>query len=193
MRKLAFACGLIAMLAATAVTQAALMIDADNNPVSADATNQKVMLYVTGGDLVSGMNLYAQIGDGTGPKPVVTGIDMRTGTIFGLSGNQGGTGTWGPDFPLCFDATVTTGSGSVEANGKVATITLDTTGIPAGTSWPFYLSAGGVNTDFAGKPVTLVQGTIYTVPEPATLLLAASGLAAGGLFFRIRRKTAKQA
>ena len=58
-----------------------------------DTSGQPIYITVAGGDLVPGLNLFAQVGDG-GPEladhglppgtdgPAITEVDLKTGTIF---------------------------------------------------------------------------------------------------------------
>ena len=76
----------------------------------------------------------------------------------------------------------------VPADGVLVVLTIDTTGFQAGT-WDLLLSGilGGHDTDFAGVPANIINGTITVVPEPGTLsLLAAFAL---GLCTRKRSGT----
>jgi hypothetical protein len=170
--------------------------------LKADSPMQAVEIYVTGGDEVFGLNLYAEImpvGGGSytnlGEAPYIQMIDCVAGTIF-QSNNKGPSDTDGAGDPdaypffegcelLTLDNPDPPPYGMPQAaDGLIATIYINTTGFtdPAQT-WKLALS-GTVNgnTDFAGAPVDLTDGTIR-VPEPMTLGL----LGLGGLAVLIRR------
>jgi hypothetical protein len=95
---------------------------------------QQVQIQVTGGEAVSGIDLFVQVGDGgttvggddTGPK--ITSLDLVTGTIFAANH----TDVFTDPAPLIWGATTTTTTGTVAASGLLATLTIDTTGISTG-------------------------------------------------------------
>jgi hypothetical protein len=99
-----------------------------------NAAGQQVQIHVTGGEPVSGVDFFVQVGDGgatvggtdTGPK--ITNVDLVTGTIFGMNN----TAAFTDPAPLLWGATTTTANGSVAANGLLATLTIDTTGFATG-------------------------------------------------------------
>lgn len=141
--------------------------------------NQQVPIYVSGGQAISGLNLYVQVGDG-GPErvdlglpagtdaPSITGIDLTSGTIF--------AGV--PDAPFVDLALPQVGfaslaivepNTSVTADGLLATVTIDTTGFFDG-SFDLQLSPvlpdgpeGGLHTDFGAVPASVVNGRIHVV------------------------------
>jgi hypothetical protein len=93
-----------------------------------------VPILVTGGEPISGIDLFVQIGDGgaavggddTGP--IITNLDLVTGAIFATNNS----GVFTDPTPLIWGATTTTTSGTVLASGVLATLTIDTTGILTG-------------------------------------------------------------
>ena len=103
--------------------------------------------------------------------------------------------------PQLFDATVQTVSGTVLADGLLATVTFDTTEWGPefiGTSWPLMMTElgfGTFGTTFAGPgppewfgeiPTEVVNGNVTIIPEPSTsamLMLGAIGL----LLWRLKR------
>lgn len=138
-----------------------------------NAPGQVVEIYVTGGDQVEGMDLslmtanggpelepLGEIPPGTGIRgPLITGLDILTGTIF-ASNNTDQRIFLGESnvYQVAFGFT-TTASGSVPAEGLLARVTLDTTGIFEGT-FAFSLTAVGSATDFVNVPVTLTDGVL---------------------------------
>jgi hypothetical protein len=137
-----------------------------------DTPNQLVPIFVTGGDAVQGLNLYAQIADG-GPAaggtilgPAVTDADVLTGTIFELNN----TGVQDPGSVAQLIArTVTTDTGSVPATGLLATLKISTVGFTSGT-WALNLgNTRSGPTDFTIVPITITDGSIKIVPEPVMI------------------------
>lgn len=142
----------------------------------ANTPNQTIQILVTGGQEVAGMNLFMQVGDG-GPErtqfdlpagldgPAITAIDIRTGTVFASV----------PDAELIDLAipqvasaqiSIAETNGTIAADGLLATITLDTTGLFGGT-WDLLLNqvlagfgGGPFATDFAGLPGIIENGQL---------------------------------
>ena len=140
---------------------------------------QVVEINVTGGDAVKGVDFNAQVADGgvgvggtaTGPK--ITSADIVTGTIF--AANNTGDSNANPNYVfgnmVAFHST-TTVSGTVPANGRLATMVFDTTGFTSGT-WTLRL-AGTVNGDtaFGAIPTNIINGNISigaTAPPSAVV------------------------
>jgi len=161
-----FAWVLAAPLPAVAVPK----VDVGTHYLQPDTPGQVVEIYVTGGDLVQGINFYVMVANG-GPEmeeygeiepgtgilgPAITDLDILTDTIF--DGNN--TGRWNTPDPtlrqVAIDGT-TTLSGHVVAEGLLARVTLDTTGFHEG-NFSFSLSAFGEQTDFAGVPIDITDG-----------------------------------
>jgi len=160
-----------------------------------NASGQTIQIFVSGGDAVQGMNFNVQVADG-GPEagafggtidgPAITNVDIFTGTIF-ESNNTGQAGS-GSIVPQVYHAATTTSTGTVSANGLLATITFDTTGfffMDPVHSWDL-VSSNTLNgpMDFGPIPATISDGTINVVPEPASMAL----LALGALAMIRRRK-----
>lgn len=157
--------------AATALeVRAAHLLLAPNQP------GQTMEITVSGGELVAGVNLYAQIGDG-GPEladyglpaghdgPAITAVDLKTAGIFAgvpdPAVDQGGL----PQVAI-WSLGIAAQGGAVPAQGKLATLTIDTTGFAAGR-WDVKLSdvlaglsGGPFATDFAGLSATITNGSI---------------------------------
>jgi hypothetical protein len=110
------------------------VINAGIHSLAPNTPGQSVQILVSGGEAVSGIDLFVQVGDGGATaggddtRPVITHLDLVTDTIF-ASNN---TGAFVDSTPLLWGATTTTANGSVSANGVLATLTIDTTGLSAG-------------------------------------------------------------
>ena len=145
-----------------------------------DKANQPVDINVTGGDLVPGLNLYLQVNDGTS-GPTIQSIDVLSGTIFDGNNTGESSGALGGNASLPYwngYATTTTSNGTVSADGLLATVMIDTTGLTAGM-WSldvdFDYGTSRYTSDFTSfVPATLVNGSINIVPEPGSLLLLLS-------------------
>lgn len=138
-----------------------------------DRAGQTIEIRVTGGDQVSGLNLFAQIGDG-GPEltefglspgtdgPAFEAVDLKTGTIFSsIAEEQSGDIA----IPQVANYTISTTGSSVSANGLLVTLTIDTTGFHGGT-WDLLLSnvlpdhpGGPFNTNFAPDWISITNGS----------------------------------
>jgi hypothetical protein len=139
-------------------------------------SNQKVPLYVRGGQRVGGVNLYVQSGDG-GPEltqlglpagtrgPALTGIDLVTGTIFASTPDRPSVLLTLPQVGFATLA-IAEPQSWVAAEGLLATLTVDTTGLFGGT----YdlkldqilpeLQDGPFASDFGGQPVRINNGKL---------------------------------
>lgn len=139
-----------------------------------NTAGQTIQISVNGGDSVQGLNFNVQIGDGgtdvggSDIAPRITDVDILSGSIF--DGNNTGQSSLA-GFDLFRAVTTTTNSGSVSADGLLATLTIDTTGFGAGT-WPLQLQTTAIGaSDFAGVPMVITDGSITVVPEPATVVM----------------------
>ncbi len=159
------------LMMAVSVT-AAPMIDVGHHFLQPNQAGQAIDLYVTGGDMVSGLNLWVQVGDG-GPErtllgldpgtagPHITSIDIKTGTIFAGVTDEPVNNQVIPqlgDVSLALLGAVP----SVAANGRLATVYFDTTGWTSGT-WDLSLTNIldlGLDSDFAGISALITNGSI---------------------------------
>lgn len=191
MRRALFASLVVGLLPSTAL--AVPTITVGNHLLLPNTPNQVIAILVSSaGEQVAGLDLYLYVNGGVGPAPVITAIDVvGPGTIF--APNNVGQFSLGPpyDVPgLQPSAITTTASGFVPANGVLAYVTFDTTGIPVGGYTISLTNPDLGPTDFAVNPgfdAILVDGFIGQVPEPSTFVLAALGVA-GACGMRLRRK-----
>lgn len=164
-----------------------------------DTSDQAIKIFVSGGQSVQGLNLNLQVADG-GPEaggsidgPTIQSVDIFTGTIFDANNTGLGSGN-GVLAPQVAFYSTTTQSGTVSAEGLLATVWIDTTGFFDG-SFDLVLSDTVNNpTNFGSTDPdltpTIVDGQITIVPEPATMLslgLGGLALAMGRRHVRARR------
>ncbi|MEE8452908.1 MAG: peptidylprolyl isomerase, partial [Thermoguttaceae bacterium] len=175
-----------------------LLIIVGDHVLLADTPGQEIQIFVTGGDDVQGLNLNVMVADG-GPEvggtiigPTIEDVDVQTGTIF-ADNTTGQTSAPEPtEVPQWEGRTIVTASGTVSAEGLLATITIDTTGFTVGT-WDLIVSETlGYKSDFAGIVPSVIDGRIiiertgntaptavdddYTVAEGETLTVPADGV-----------------
>ena len=172
-------------------------ITAGSHSLLPSAPGQLINVLVTGGDAVEGLNFRLVVADGfpdlTGSTidgPNITSVDIiGTGTVFSntLTDTNNNTGQQDANVPQAWDASTTTASGTVSAEGVLARVILDTTGFTSGT-WALVLDNPELTeTNFAGISATLVNGSITIIPEPTSLALAAMGAAMLLVISRYRR------
>jgi len=131
-----------------------LLIDASDHRIVADRAGQEIEILVAGGGDVAGLDLALQMADGTS-GPLVTDVDLETGTIF-ANNNSGQTDNGSTDRRKFFS--ITTSSGTVTAEGLLATLTLDTTGITEEGEYTFTL------TDVLGSDTQLLDAAAASLP-----------------------------
>ena len=190
--------GLVVLMLA-AVPVFAATIDVGDHFLLPDTAGQTIEISITPGDpveKVAGMNLFAQIADG-GPEvggsvdgPVFTDADLLTGTIFGGDPLAAPIDIPVPQVLVGAIALATSGT-TIDADGLLVTLEVDTTGFNIGDGpWELKLAntldpAGTQMLDGSVPspqviPVTIINGTIY-VPEPSTIVMLLGVLAAFGL------------
>ena len=149
--------------------------------LSANTANQSISIFISGGEAIAGEDFFAQIGDGgsfvggTNAKPSFTAVNIIGGSVF-AGNNNGAFGDPGPGnaaHPLIWVDGTTTAAGTVAANGLLATLTIDTTGLSGGT-FPLLLtgvapSLGGFNTSLsnavgAAIPLSITNGLLKIAP-----------------------------
>lgn len=173
------------------VARGATQIVVANYILVQNTPNQIVQIFVTGGDQIQGVNLRAQIGDDP---------EFGFGPVFRFGGGPGASTIIGPGtifesnnvgmndvtfYPALFEASTATASGTVAAEGLLATLVIDTTGIFSG-GWTLHLAdtlsgptdwAGSVfNGTEVSNPI-IIDGYIGGIPEPSSMKLAALGIA----------------
>lgn len=206
------AIGCLVLLLGVAATSAAT-IEVGNHVLLPNTPNQPIPIWVTGVEWAASLNFNVQMGDGLGPDhggvaaPSITEVDVLhypgfndTGdTIFGAVPNGGEWGS-GAMTDQLFERTTWANSGSVQANGLLAVITLNTTGFfgnPPEGHWelkvketlnaPTELLENSQSAD--PIPLEVTDGKVSLIPEPATLVLLLSGLLPVLFFARSSRKT----
>jgi hypothetical protein len=174
-------------------------IEVGDVQLAPNTANQMVMFFASGTEMVGGFEFAIQVGDGTGPGlPRITSVDLTTGTIFEGQEDLVETQVEEEDFArLSTVEWETTAPLTLGANGKIATVTFDTTGIQAPVQTQLLLSGvkgaldSGFVTSLGGQvPTTVTNGQITiaavaAIPEPGSLvLLTLAGVAAGGWRWR---------
>ncbi|MCK4626677.1 MAG: PEP-CTERM sorting domain-containing protein [Phycisphaerae bacterium] len=198
MRKIAV---IAVCLGIVGVAHGQLSIDVGDHDLLPNQSGQTIEVYVAGGVPVQNVDVYAQIGDGgplgggSVPGPVFTLLDLfdddpLTSFIFdpnndGLRRNP----PYGVLVPQIAYEGIMTASGEISANGLLAIFTIDTTGYTEGT-WDFLLTgtnAGNTIFGYGGNevPMTVTNGSITVIPEPASLSILLLG--AGWVLSRRRR------
>lgn len=158
-----------------------------------NTANQTITIPVTGGDAVTGFDLRAQIGDGTGPEvePSFQTIDFGAGTIWA---NHSATvvPTTGTPSVQQYSVVLNNIGDSVSASGTLVNLTISTVGVSPG-SYPLLFSGTQIGSPsvFVGNqgvdiPATITNGTINvsSTPEPCALSL----IALGGAAILLRRR-----
>lgn len=186
---------IVSALALSGAQAATITVDADGVGVG---PGQVISVNVSGTEQVAGLNFYLQLGDGgvfvggSETAPVITGVDLITNTIFASNHT---TPTADTVEPLAYAGGVTTNSGTVLANGLMATITVDTSSLQ-GNSFTMRLvgvapSLGGFDTELLAADSTPIamnfaeQVVTVAVPEPGTLFLL--GLTSASMLLRPKR------
>jgi hypothetical protein len=204
MRKLLVSAGFCLAFALTTALQGAT-INVGNHILEPNRANQQIFIYGDGGEPLQGMQIGLEIlGD---DAPIITNLVIagaNSGTLFGPAATApivfsfpGNQRKWGGD------VATDTGLVTLAADLPLAIVTVDTTGIFAGTSTKtfvfdanpadqptVYFSPAG-NANFELFPIGNLQGSlsIRAVPEPSTFVMA--GLAGFALVLAgIRRKRA---
>lgn len=141
--------------------------------------HQLVPIVVNGGEMVSGLDLFIQVGDG-GPAladlglpagtlgPKITSVDLKNGTIFSNVQDQPtNLGSLEFDQTAFYTLALIGEIPEVPSNGLLATLTLDTTGLYGG-NWdlqlndvlPFSELSGPYATSFVGAQTRIENGAL---------------------------------
>ena len=153
------------------------IIEVGTHALRPNTSGQEIQIGVSGGQLVAGLNLFVQVGDG-GPElsdfgipagtdgPAITAVDVKTDTIFATVPDPQ---VDQPGIPQVATSTIAISEEgqAVPADGLLATITIDTTGLFEG-SWdllladvlPFASLSGPFTTDFAGVAAFVSNGQL---------------------------------
>lgn len=181
------------MLLATGSAFAAATINVGNHALLPNTPNQTIQINVSGGDLVGGFNLFAQIGDGlaSGFEPAFQSVSYDN-ALWGPSTDYTATDTGAiAEAPMYLFSSVFLGiegggeGATIAATGKLLTLTVDTTGFTGGV-FPLKLTDIYVPDDLPGTSSfviaggdemipTFTNGTLTIVPEPATMALLSLG------------------
>lgn len=151
-------------------------ITVGNSVLLPNRANQNITINVSGGVAVSGLDFNVEIAaggtvNGGTAGPAITAVNLVTGTIFG--GNNSGQQNFTSNSPQVYEGGIATTSGTVNATGLLATLTIDTTGFQ-GNTFSLKLSGFGNagasgNTDFGVDsnlnpiPATITNGNIVTL------------------------------
>jgi hypothetical protein len=154
----------------------ATTIDVGAHSLLPNTPNQRIEIMVSGEAKATGINIRAQLGDGSGPlvEPIFTDADF-TNTIWSSSVNTTSGGIV-QGFPMFFQGSVAFNNrgDEVTANGRLFTFVIDTTGINAGTfELKIFNTQIGADTELNGFEAAtidaqLVNGSI-TIADEVTL------------------------
>ena len=154
-------------------------IDVGRYVLQANTPNQRIDIWVSGGQIVSGLDFYAQVGDG-GPErttlglpagqdgPSISHVELKQDTIFATVPDAA---TDLGSLPQIANWSLSlTAGGGVPASGLLATLVLDTTNFFEG-QWDLSLTGilpdhplGPLNTRFANMLAFVTNGAIEIVP-----------------------------
>src|SRR3954447_2723395 len=96
--RIALSAALTAAALSQAVSAAAPVITVNQSNLQPLLANQQVQILITGTDQIAGADLYFQLDALSGPAPIITNLNLLSGTIFSANntGEKGkfiGTGT----------------------------------------------------------------------------------------------------
>jgi hypothetical protein len=156
------------LLRGSALAHAAT-VTAGQHFLAPNAPNQFISIQVTGGEAVSGVDLFLQVGDGGTAAggddvgPTITAMDFGGIGIFAANN----TGVFMDSTPLLWGATTTTNPGTtVPANGRLVILAVSTAGITSGR-YDLVLNPPSTGpTLFPGVTTTLVSGWIQIGSPP---------------------------
>lgn len=183
-------CAMVGCLAGFAGA-APLSITVGNYVLQPSEPNLQIPIYATGGDGTAAMDLYVQLASGDAVAapgtPKIVSVDLVTGTIF-----AGHTSIPAPGLVQLSTEQLWTVSISSDLssdlvfpnNSLIATLTIDTVGVPDFTFFPIILSANNVlgmpsvYYDASGgvHDFQVIDGSISSIPEPASVALLSIAL-----------------
>jgi hypothetical protein len=157
------------VLLRTGVPAHAATVTAGQHFLAPNASNQFITIQVIGGDAVSGVDLFLQVGDGGAAAggddvgPTITAMDFGGVGVFAANN----TGVFVDSTPLLWGVTTTTNAGTtVPANGRLAILAVSTVGITNGR-YDLLLNPPSTGpTQFPGVTTTLVNGWIQIGAAP---------------------------
>lgn len=199
--------GVVLIAGMLSVSQGQIVMLSGTHYLQTDTPGQTIEVRVfnpeVAGSSVDALNFVAQVGDG-GPAyggtaaPVITSVDLHTGTSFDLNYLNEVDQESTPQFAQLY---IQTASGTVTlpyGESKLATLTIDTTGFNTiGQSWDFNLAfisppgstpipgsyvMGGIDID-----TTFQAGSLTLVPEPNAMWVVAPALV--GVAFAWKRRS----
>jgi hypothetical protein len=150
---------LAVLMAMARIASAGPTVTAGTHRLDPGLAGQAIQVMVSGGEAVQGLELNAQVADGAS-GPTFETSDILTGTIF--AANNTGANLGGYVDPQRLYQGTTTASGTVPADGLLATITLSTIGVAVGQYDLLLQNDLEGSTNFADPSVapTLQDGTI---------------------------------
>lgn len=175
----------------------ALTITVDDIQLAPNTSGQVVVLSVSGGEAIGGVDFFAQVGDG-GPEavdlghpagadaPGIANVDLTSGIFAGNNFGQGDLLVPG-SVPQLIAFGVITNTGTVNATGTLAALEFDTTGFSADQAFEFRIDntlegSTTIYDDIGGElPLTINytsgdHSLITIVPEPVGWILLETGL-----------------
>jgi autotransporter-associated beta strand protein len=146
---------LACVLFTTGVSYGACTIELSNSVLLPNLANQEIFLKVTGTDLVTGVDLRAQIGDGMGPQnePKFLAVNFAGGMWDSFPTMTSGSLIAGYEQYAQFSVIFSQCGQKIPANGIIAKLRIDTTGISAGE-----FSLALKNTDIGADTVFIGTG-----------------------------------
>ena len=185
----------ITISATLANITSAATINVGNHVLLPNTPGQQVTIPVTGGEMVAGVDLFVQVGDG-GPElpnvglpagtdaPEISSVDMLTGTIFGGTSatqvDHDRSGVVQVFFSSVALSLPPPDPQEVPAAGTLVTLTVDTTGFNSGT---FDLLLSDVMPAVTGGPFDTTLLALGGAAVPATITNGTLVVSAGDADF----------
>jgi hypothetical protein len=117
--------------------------------ILANEAEQRIPIYVTGLDRVTGFNLNAQLGDGSGgqAEPKFHSVDFAGGIWDAAGWSMTGGPVPGATQYAQASVVLTQPDVEVQADGLLCTLVVNTTGFAAGTAFPLKLALTDIGVD----------------------------------------------